>query len=81
MIGAHARSAAGFEQGTGRAGNRGEVRGQDISSAPFSRKAEAFPWLNAGAPVGARAARKGKASKNNASNGTTGHFRPKAARP
>ena len=56
-------------------------RGQDISSAPFSRKAEAFPWLHAGASVGARAARKGKASEINASNGTIGHSRPKAARP
>ena len=81
MIGARARSAAGFEQGTGRAGNRGEVRGQDISRTPFRRKAGAFPWLHMGASVGARAARKGKANRFNASNGTTSHFWPKASRP
>jgi len=54
---------------------------QDISRTPFRRKAKAFPWLHAGASVGARAARKGKASKINVSNGTTGHSRPKAVRP
>ena len=81
MIGARSRSAAGFEKGTGRAGNRGEVRGQDTSRTPFRRKAKAFPWLHMGASVGARAARKGKASKINVSNDTIGHFRLKAARP
>jgi hypothetical protein len=56
-------------------------RGQDTRPAPFRRKAEAFPWLHAGASVGARAARKRKASKINASNSTIGHSRPKAPRP
>lgn len=53
---------------------------QDISRTPFRRKAGAFPWLHMGASVGARATRKGKASKINVSNGTIGHFRRETAR-
>lgn len=54
---------------------------QDISRTPFRRKAEAFPWLHAGASVGARAARKEKGSNINAPSGTNGRFPQKAARP
>lgn len=54
---------------------------QDTSRTPFARKAKAFPWLHAGASVGARAARKEKPSNNNARSGTTGLFARETARP
>jgi hypothetical protein len=63
------------------AGKRWRERGQDRKRTPFYRKAEAFHAVHAGASVGERAARKEKASKFKARNGTTGHFRRKAARP
>ncbi|TFI58291.1 hypothetical protein E2493_10915 [Sphingomonas parva] len=54
---------------------------QDTSRTPFHRKTVGFLWLHMGASGGARAARKEKASKNNAPNGTIAGFRRETARP
>ncbi|WP_116968928.1 hypothetical protein [Blastomonas sp. UPD001] len=54
---------------------------QDTSRTPFRRKTVGFLMANMGASVGARAARKEKASKNNTPNGTIAGFPRKAARP
>ena len=65
----------------GRAGKSRRKGRQDRSRTLISPKAAVFQRFGAGTSVGERAARKKKASKLKAPNGTTGHFRRKAARP
>ncbi|WP_148648602.1 hypothetical protein [Sphingobium baderi] len=69
------------DQVPGRAGKSRRKGRQDRSRTLISPKAAVFQRFGAGASVGERAARKKKAGKNKVRNGTTGHFRRKAARP
>jgi hypothetical protein len=54
---------------------------QDTRRTPFRRKTTGFPWLNTGAPVDERAARKEKTSNINTSNGTMRLCGRKSATP
>jgi hypothetical protein len=54
---------------------------QDTRRTPFSQKTIGFRWLNAGAPVDERAARKEKTSNINTSNGTMRLCGRKSAKP
>jgi len=54
---------------------------QDTRRTPFRRKTTGFLWLNTGASVGERAARKEKISNINASDGTIRRSGQKSAKP
>ncbi len=59
--------------------NHGQKGRQDTSRTPIRRKAEAFPWLHAGASVDGRAARKEKTSNFKEDHGTLALTGRKAA--
>lgn len=68
-------------EGAEKAGEDSETGGQDTSRTPISPKAAVFQRFGAGASVGARAARKKKASNFNQGHGATAHFGREAGLP
>ncbi len=80
MIGQSIPSSVRSSIVAGEGGNGRDRRGQDTRRTPICRKAEAFPWLHAGASVGERAARNEKPNNYNAPSGTIACFGRKAAR-
>jgi hypothetical protein len=81
MIAAPIRLSANEGEGSWQGEKCPKKRWQDTSRTPFRRKTVGFLMANMGAPVDERAARKEKASKNNAPNGTIAGLGRKATRP
>ena len=75
------RCAEAVGEGAEKAGNHGKKGRQDTSRSPKSLKVYAFQRFGAGASVGARAARKKKASNFTQSHVVIAHFRREAGLP